>query len=57
VGIIEVPYRTPQVLQIFLAEGESIIEKCLRRVAAIEIQAFNQFSGAHFSSGLLIVQS
>jgi hypothetical protein len=42
VGIIEVPYRTPQVLQMFFAEGEMIIEKCLRRVAAIEIQTFNQ---------------
>jgi hypothetical protein len=42
VGIIEVPYRTPQVLQMFFAEGEMIIEKNLRRVAAIEIQTFNQ---------------
>ena len=26
----------------FFAEGEIIIEKCLRRIAAIEIQTFNQ---------------
>ena len=26
----------------FFAEGEIIIQKCLRRVAAIEIQTFNQ---------------